>query len=132
MVNRAHPEIRGEILALRNPTAIEGEKEAPEFTYVYEIKAVAIPLSGRFAPKSAYAQFNLVLDCPSAECQRMMEVSRAKVRNDLFESSAGFTVEDFHEKDGFVKLKASFLNRLDEDFGELAPRGVVLRDWVVN
>ncbi len=73
---------------------------ANEFAYSYEIQNVAIPLFDRVKKRTAYAQFSLILDCPSEEAKRQMELNRAKLLDSIFEVALQFQISDFSTPSG--------------------------------
>jgi flagellar basal body-associated protein FliL len=105
---------------------------AAPFTELYELQAMTVSLGNRNQTLAAYAEFNLVLDCPDKESKRWMQLNRASIRDAVYESTVSFTVEDFTSPEGFSRIKKSILAILRERFGERAPREVAIRDWIIR
>lgn len=104
----------------------------PPFTQSYELPGMSISLANRNQTLAAYAEFDLVLDCPNKESRAWMALNRASIRDAVFESTVAFTVEDFSTPEGFGRIKKAILQTLKERFGERAPRDAVIRDWVIR
>ncbi len=104
----------------------------PEFEVNYLLKDISIPLVDRASTKIAYAQFSLMLDCPTNACKRAMELHRPKLLDRIFEVASKFYLEDFAQAKGFEKFKHAFLTTLRKDFNEMAPRQVTIENWVIN
>lgn len=95
----------------------------------YEIENFALTLGNKRRDRSAYVQFNLVLDCPNAECQHWMSLNRASIRDSVYQAAAGLTVEELDAKGGLAMLKGVILKELQTRFKEKAPNTVWIRDW---
>ncbi len=124
-----------EVVTPDQVVAPEEHAEHPEselFAISYELPGMNISLANRNQTLAAYAQFNLVLDCPNKEAQHWLEMNRASIRDAIYEATIPFTVEDFNGPTGFPRIKKAMLNVLKERFGAYAPRDVVIRDWVIR
>lgn len=104
----------------------------PLFEQTYELQSMSISLGNRNQTLAAYAEFNLVLDCPTKDSKKWMEMNRASIRDAVYEATIAFTVEDFSSPEGFVRMKKSIVEVLKGRFGAHAPREVVVRDWVIR
>jgi flagellar basal body-associated protein FliL len=104
----------------------------PLFEQTYELQGMSISLGNRNQTLAAYAEFNLVLDCPTKDSKKWMEMNRASIRDAIYEATIAFTVEDFSSPEGFVRMKKSIVDVLKGRFGAHAPREVVVRDWVIR
>ncbi len=111
---------------------VHHEPPAAPFTQTYELQGMTISLGNRNQTLAAYAEFDLVLDCPSKEAKHWMEINRASIRDAVYEATISFTVEDFGAPEGFARVKKSILAALKSRFGDKAPRDVTLRDWVIR
>lgn len=105
---------------------------AAPFTEPYELQGMTISLGNRNQTLAAYAEFNLVLDCPDKESKRWMQMNRASIRDAVYESTITFTVEDFTSPEGFSRIKKAILEALKTRFGARAPRDVAIRDWIIR
>jgi flagellar basal body-associated protein FliL len=105
---------------------------AAPFTEPYELQGMTISLGNRNQTLAAYAEFNLVLDCPDKESKRWMQMNRASIRDAVYESTISFTVEDFTTPEGFSRIKKAILETLKTRFGARAPRDVAIRDWIIR
>ncbi len=124
-----------EVVASETPTPVADhaeEHEGPPFSQSYEIQGMTISLANRNQTLAAFAEFNLVLDCPNPDSKRWMELNRAVVRDAVYESTVSFTVEEFSSAEGFSKIKKAILDELKKRFGKRAPRDIALRDWVIR
>lgn len=134
--------VQGQIEAHRRLAALEpppdaaaeapAPREVDPFTYTYEVKGVSVPLADRAATRITYATFSLSLDCASPGCRRAMEINRARVLNSLYETATKFYVEDFSGPEGLTPFKAAVSAGLRGAFGELAPRAIAIREWVIQ
>lgn len=113
------------------PTVTHSEDAKP-FGEVYELQDMTVSLGNRNQTLAAYAEFNLVLDCPNKEAKRWMEMNRASIRDVVYERTVSFTVEDFGTPQGFGQIKQSILTGLKARFGAHAPRDLAIRDWVIR
>jgi flagellar basal body-associated protein FliL len=102
------------------------------FTYVYEIKDMSLSIGSRNHLRTAYGQFNLILDCNSEKSRHWLELHRAAIRDAFFEVGLSYPLEELEVPHGVDKLKKSILKVLQDRFGEMAPRDVILRDWVIR
>jgi flagellar basal body-associated protein FliL len=109
---------------------VAGAKDA--FPFPYEIRGMVVPIANRRESTALYAQFSIVFDCPSEAAKETMELSRAKIRSRLFEVAMRFGENDFRTKEGFERFHKAILVELKDAFGEHAPRGVSLRDWMLE
>lgn len=102
------------------------------FQYPYEMKALSFALTDRRGVRTAYAQFAIVLDCPSEEARREIELRHAFIL-DLIQTVAGqFFVEDFATPKGLHSFKAAMLSSLRTHLRRNAPRSIAVRDWLIN
>lgn len=126
----------GDAVAPEAPPPAEGhvshEPPAPPFTQTYELQGMTISLGNRNQTLAAYAEFDLVLDCPNKASKHWMEINRASIRDAVYEATISFTVEDFGAPEGFARVKRAILAGLKSRFGDKAPRDVTLRDWVIR
>lgn len=111
----------------------EGQvNEVPAFTYSYNLSPVSIALVDRRKVRTGYAQFNMVLDCPSEKSVHELSLHRAKIMSALNELAVQFNFEDFQSPAGFARFKNAYRDILKGMFHENAPRNIVIRDWLVN
>jgi hypothetical protein len=108
---------------------------APSYTYAYEIKDMSIPLTNKSHTRSAFAQFSLILDCPSEAAKKKMVTELPKLLDSILVVGSEFYVEDFQAplaEKGFARfkdaLRASYAKYLHED----TPREISIKDWFVN
>jgi flagellar basal body-associated protein FliL len=113
------------------PVHVE-EHPASPFAESYELKGMSISLGNRNQTLAAYAEFNLLFDCPTKEAKHWMELNRASIRDSVYESALAFTLEDFSGPEGFTRLKKAILDGLKERFGGRTPREVVINDWIIR
>lgn len=109
--------------------------EPKEFEFAYEIKDMSMAVMNKKGTRTAYAQFTLMFDCPSADAKHVMELNRAKVIDGIFEVGGDFSLEDFQAPlaaKGFERFKSQLKARLTKQLKGEAPRNVVLKDWVMN
>src|SRR4051812_14672065 len=64
----------------RTPAALA---EIPPYTFRFELPNFSISLPSVSGGRTAYAQFSLVLDCPTLESRRHLELNRARLRDTL-------------------------------------------------
>ncbi|MBI4403863.1 MAG: hypothetical protein HY537_06875 [Deltaproteobacteria bacterium] len=105
---------------------------APVFTYPFELRNLSLPFTNRTSSRMAYAQFTIVLDCPTEEAKHYMELNRAKVLDAIFEVGMNFFVEDFDTPEGYKKFKESLSQSLSAIFKAASPRRIDIQDWVIN
>jgi len=105
---------------------------APSFSYSYELKNISIPLVDRSATRVAYAQFTLLLDCPTKKSRDSMTLHRAKLLDTIFEVASQFYVEDFQTPKGFENFKKKLIASYKKHFEILSPREIAIRDWFMN
>lgn len=99
----------------------------------YELKDVALALSKRgHQGRTSYAQFSLVLDLPSKDSKRLMELNRAKILNTIHEVGSRFNLEDFQYPGIYGDFKSALLAQLQKEFGAEAPSALSIREWVIN
>jgi len=107
----------------------------PSFSYPYEIKDMSIPLTNYKHTRSAFAQFTLILDCPTEEAKKKMVAELPKLLDTILVVGSEFYVEDFSPplaEKGFARFKSALRTAYAKYLGEDAPREVVLKDWFVN
>lgn len=104
----------------------------PEFSQKYEIEHMSVELPSSVRLQGAHAEFSLVFDCPSEESKRALLLNRARLRDNIFDVAAGFTVEKFQSAGGFQEFKSKILKKLKEFLAENSPRAVAIKDWVMN
>lgn len=114
------------------PTAPVPERDVEPFTYSFEVRGISIPLADRAATKIAYANFSLSLDCATPACKRAMELNRARLLDTLFETATRFYLEDLQGPEGLSPFKTAIVSDLRGAFGELSPREIAIRDWVIQ
>lgn len=102
------------------------------FTQSYELQGMSISLGNRNQTLAAYAEFNLILDCPTKDSKRWMEMNRASIRDAVYEATVLFTVEDFSSGEGFSRMKKSIVETLKSRFGAHAPREVAIQNWIIR
>lgn len=105
------------------------------FHFPYEINQVSMAVMNREGTRTAYAQFSLVLDCPSEGSQKTLSMNRAKLVDAIFDVGGNFVLEDFatpKTPETLTKLKAQLLEKYQHSFPQEAPRDLVLKDWVIN
>lgn len=125
----------GEDLAEQVLSRVVELPPSAEYTYPYEIKSVSMAVMGQKGNRTAYAQFTLILDCPTEEAQKQVALHRAKLLDAIFEVGSQFYLEDFvggNAPKSFEKFKAGLMSIYSKSFGKMAPRQVVFRDWFVN
>lgn len=116
-------------------TVKEGHASALPFHFPYEINQVSMAVMNREGTRTAYAQFSLVLDCPSEGSQKTLSMNRAKLVDAIFDVGGNFVLEDFatpKTPETLTKLKAQLLEKYQHSFPQEAPRDIVLKDWVIN
>ena len=121
-------------VASRHPThdASLDHHDAPEFSHLYEIKQMAIPVSNQRGNQTSVAQFTVVFDCRDEESKRQMMLHRPNIRNSIIVEAAGFRSEDFAEPKGFTRFREAILKNLQEYLGEHTPRKVIFKNWLMN
>lgn len=105
------------------------------FVFPYEINQVSMAMMNRKGTQTAYAQFSLILDCPTEESKKTLAMNRAKLLDSIFVVGSSFYLDDFTGKDalkGFEKFKTQLLEKYQADFQAQAPREISLKDWIVN
>ena len=105
------------------------------YVFPYEIKQVSMAISNEGGTRTAYAQFTLMLDCPNEDSQKLMVLNRAKLLDSIFEVGSTMTIEQFQgvkAPEAFAFFKKRLLEIYKGQFGDLAPREVVFRDWFIN
>jgi hypothetical protein len=108
---------------------------APDFTYPYEIKDMSIPLTNRKHTRSAFAQFTLILDCPSEEAKKSLIVNLPKVLDTILVVGSGLYVEDFApplSEQGFARFKTEIKTSLSAYLQDHSPREILIKDWFIN
>lgn len=105
------------------------------YTFPYEINQVSMALMNRKGTQTAYAQFSLILDCPSEESKKLLTMNRAKLLDTIFVVGSGFYLDDFKGSEatkGFEKFKTQLLQKYQGEFQAQAPKEISLKDWIVN
>ena len=100
--------------------------------YPFELRNLSLPLAERKSSRMHYAQFTLVLECPTPESRRLMELSRAKLLDTILEVGAAFHAEDFQGPNGYEAFKGALKANLSYLFKENAPQDVFIKDWLMN
>ena len=104
----------------------------PSFAFPYEINDISVAVSSRDFSRTAYAQFSLVLDCPSAQARHLMELNRARLLDGIFEVSTDFRLEDLTHPGGLKHFKALLEKKYRKVFQDGAPRQIALNDWLIQ
>lgn len=107
------------------------ETKAHSFTHPYELKKMSIALTDAQGNAGTFAQFTLVLDCPSEASRHWIEVSRSMIRDAVYETASDFRVEHFSNTDGYSQFREHLLQTLRDRMGDQAPSGVSIEDWVL-
>jgi hypothetical protein len=105
------------------------------FTVSYEIKGMNVGFMDRKDTRMAYAQFNLVFNCPDEACKKNLVLNHAKVLDVIFEVSSDFYIEDFvhpEAQKGFSSFKSRISQQLKKRFASVAPEGLVIQEWFLN
>lgn len=108
---------------------------SPSFSFPYEIKDMSIPLTNYKHTRSAFAQFTLILDCPTEEAKKKMVAELPKLLDTILVVGSEFYVEDFSPplaEKGFARFKHSLRTAYSKYLSEDAPREIVIKDWFVN
>ncbi|MFM8270568.1 MAG: hypothetical protein ACKN9V_10300 [Pseudomonadota bacterium] len=130
------------ILKAQGPSQVVAPSAAPHeihskgpYSFPYEINEVSMAVMNKKGTKTAYAQFSLVLDCPSEEAHKTLSMNRAKLLDAIFVVGGNFYLDDFQGEKApksFEKFKKDLLEKYKSDFHAEAPREIALKDWVVN
>lgn len=127
--------IPGYLAALNAPSE-HVEHATPDvapFTYTYEMRPVSVQINDKTGLKTSYIQYSILFDCADKKCIRNLTISRAMLRNLIFEVTSGFGIVDFQPgQKGIVRYKQALLERLQTEFGELAPRNLAIENWTWN
>lgn len=102
---------------------------------LYEINQVSMAVMNKKGTKTAYAQFSLVLHCPSEEAKKNLTMNRAKVLDAIFVVGGNFYLDDFQGESAaasFDKFKKQLLEKYKADFNSDAPTQIALKDWVIQ
>lgn len=110
----------------------DAPKEVPAFTYAFTLENLTIAVTNRPGTRNAHAQFSLVLDCASEACLKQLKATRAKVLDTLYETALPYTTEELRAAGGIERLKIDLKENLVAQLGELAPREILLKDWVLQ
>lgn len=103
-----------------------------EFLYPYELKVQALEFLGRRrTERSVTARLTFVFDCPSELCKQRLEASRSQLKDALLEISRTLSASEAKDPGIVVRLKAKMLERAKADFGDMAPHGIAVRDFVI-
>lgn len=106
-----------------------------DFALPHEIKGLSVGFMDRKDTRMAYAQFNLVFNCPSEACKKNLVLNHAKVLDAVFEVSSDFYIEDFvhpEAQKGFSSFKSRISDQLKKRFVSVAPKNLVIQDWFLN
>jgi|GEM_PF-4430985 len=101
-------------------------------TYDYEIDNLNVTFGAKNNLRVVYAQFSLVVQCPSEQCLQWMKMNRASLRDAVFEVAALQNVEDFKNTFGVEKLKTALLTEFQSRFKHTPPSGLLIRDWFMR
>lgn len=101
-------------------------------TFDYEIDNLNVTFGAKNNMRVVYAQFSLVVQCPSDACLQWMKMNRASLRDAVFEVAALQNVEDFKNTFGVEKLKLALLTEFQSRFKHNPPSGVLIRDWFMR
>ncbi len=110
----------------------EPVNEGKAFDYPFEMRDVSMPLTDRRKARSAFAQFTIVFDCPTAESVAQMPAHRAKILDAILEAGTHMTTNDFGNRAGFDTFKMHLKVLLENRLGKIAPRDVVINSWAMN
>ncbi len=110
----------------------EEEHQVKEFQFSYEVKSMVMSLTDKSNSRVAYAQYGLMLDCPSEKARHRMDLDRAKLQNAILEVGGKFRIEDFKGPEGIVKFRVELEKTLQEIFKQDAPRKVAVQNWTVQ
>ncbi len=113
----------------RGPAAVAA---IPPYTYRFELPNFSISLPSRGGGRTAYAQFSLVLDCPTLDSRRQLELNRARLRDTLLTASMPFGQEELRGIQGIGRYKERLLVELRTAFGANAPRDLSLENFLVH
>ncbi|NBT58550.1 hypothetical protein EBT16_07175 [bacterium] len=103
--------------------------------FPYEINQVSMAIMNRKGTKTAYAQFSLVLECPSEEVKKTMALNRAKLLDAIFVVGGNFYLDEFQGENAsktFDKFKADLLAQYKTDFKTASPSHISIKDWVIH
>ena len=114
------------------PGTVFSPEPLPLYSHTYEMENISIPLVDRRQRRTGYAQFALVLDCPTPDIRKQMELHRAEMLNAIFEVAAQFYIEDFTSERGFKNFKAQLTAHFHTIFKGNGPREISIKDWVLN
>jgi flagellar basal body-associated protein FliL len=110
----------------------EPTSQPGEFLYAYELKNQALEfLPKRKVERPVHARLTLVFDCPSSAAKNRLEASRSQLKDRVLEATRSISAEALREPGAIVLLKERVMALVRNDFGEFAPHGVAVRDWVV-
>lgn len=123
------PEAAAPTVAAQAPT---NAPPANGKTYDYEMDNLNVTFGAKNNLRVVYAQFSLVVQCPSEACQQWMKMNRASLRDAVFEVAALQNVEDFKNTFGVEKLKTALLTEFQSRFKHNPPSGVLIRDWFMR
>ena len=105
------------------------------FQAIFQIRRMNIALTNRVGNQVAYAQFDLVLDCPYRETKEVLGLYRAQLRDAVYSAASGLEVESFRGPDaqkGFASFKKAILRNVRHFFPGEPPRDVVISNWVLQ
>ncbi len=114
---------------VRTPAALT---EIPPYTFRFELPNFSISLPSKKGGRTAYAQFSLVLDCPTLASRRHLELNRARLRDTLLTASMPFGEQDLKGNQGISRYKSRLLVELRGAFGPNAPRDLSLENFLVH
>lgn len=101
-------------------------------TYDYEIDGLNVTFGTRNNARVSYAQFSLVIQCPTEECQRWMKMNRASLRDAIFAVSMLQNMESFAKPTGVELFKKELLAEFKKRFPAHPPKNLMIRDWFVR
>ncbi len=113
----------------RTPAALA---EIPPYTFRFELPNFSVSLPTRGKRRTAYAQFSLVLDCPTLDSRRHLELNRARLRDAVLSASLPFGEAELRESRGIARYKGQLLSELKTTFGPNAPRDLSLENFLVH
>ncbi len=101
------------------------------YTFRFELPNFSLSLPA-VGGRTAYAQFSLVLDCPTLEARRHLELNRARLRDTVLSASLPFGAAELKAAPGILAYKSRLLTELKSTFGPNAPRDLSLENFLVH
>lgn len=114
----------------KSPVHKEEKKEALHLSY--EIKNLSLPLKEKSSRQMAEANMTLILDLPSEEAVKMMQLNHAKLLSIALESGEPFSIDDFRTSKGLKLFKKRFLEGISEAFPDVHPNAVLIKEFLIH